>query len=182
MGIEMVGGIVAHSLAILTDAAHMLSDFSGFAISIFSIWIGTRPANASMSYGYHRAEVIGAMGSILLIWALTVWLIYEAVERVMHPHDVDGKYMLITACIGLFFNIVMGKILHSGGGHHHHGHSHGHHHHGHSHGGHSHGHDHGESKKSKKKKSKAKGKKIDEIKEPLIEESEPHEKKLLNSI
>ena len=90
MGIEVAGGLISGSLAILTDAAHLLSDFSGFAISMFAIWIGTRPANASMSYGYHRAEVIGAMGSILLIWGLTIWLLYEAVERVMHGHDVDG--------------------------------------------------------------------------------------------
>lgn len=79
MIIEIIGGAIAHSMAIMTDAAHLLSDFSGFLISIFSIWIGTRPASSNMSYGYHRAEIIGALGSVILIWGLTIWLIWEAI-------------------------------------------------------------------------------------------------------
>jgi len=79
MVVEIIGGALAHSMAIMTDAAHLLSDFSGFLISIFSIWIGTRPASNNMSYGYHRAEIIGALGSVMLIWGLTLWLIWEAV-------------------------------------------------------------------------------------------------------
>lgn len=79
MIVEIIGGALAHSMAIMTDAAHLLSDFSGFLISIFSIWIGTRPASNNMSYGYHRAEIIGALGSVMLIWGLTLWLIWEAV-------------------------------------------------------------------------------------------------------
>lgn len=97
MGIEFTGGYIAHSIAIMSDAAHLLSDFSGFLISMFSIWIGTRPASGKMSFGYHRAEVIGALGSILLIWGLTAWLVTEAVKRVIEPSEVDGKIMLITA-------------------------------------------------------------------------------------
>jgi len=85
MIIEIIGGALAHSMAIMTDAAHLLSDFSGFLISIFSIWIGTRPASRYMSYGYHRAEIIGALGSIVLIWGLTLWLIFEAINRVITP-------------------------------------------------------------------------------------------------
>ena len=144
MIIEFVGGLLAGSMAIMTDAAHLLSDFSGFAISIFSIWIGTKPASSNMSFGYHRAEVIGALGSVMLIWGLTVWLVFEAVNRLFNPVVVNGGLMMITAAIGLLVNLVMGKILHSHGGH---GHSHGHSHdhgHGHSHGAHSHG-DHGHS-------------------------------------
>ena len=142
MVLEFIGGILAGSMAIMTDAAHLLSDFSGFLISIFSIWIGTRPATLNMSYGFHRAEIIGALGSIILIWGLTVWLLYEAVHRLIFPVPVDGFIMMITAAIGLLVNLAMGKVLHSHG---HHGHSHGHGH-GHSHGhGHGHGHDHGHS-------------------------------------
>ena len=85
MTIEFIGGLLAGSMAIMTDAAHLLSDFSGFAISIFSIWIGTRPASNNMSFGYHRAEILGALGSVMLIWGLTVWLIYEAIYRLVHP-------------------------------------------------------------------------------------------------
>ena len=127
MATEIVGGVLANSLAIMTDAAHLLSDFSGFVISMFSIWVGTQPASKGMTFGFHRAEVIGAMGSVVFIWGLTVWLLYEASIRFMNPTPVDGFIMLITACIGLVCNLVMMKVLHSGG-HHHHGHSHGHDH------------------------------------------------------
>jgi len=81
MGAEIVGGVIANSLAILTDAAHMFSDFCGFFISIASIQIGRRPSTKTHSYGYHRAEIIGALVSVVLIWGLTIWLLVEAVER-----------------------------------------------------------------------------------------------------
>ncbi len=139
MGVEVVGGVLANSMAIMTDAAHLLSDFSGFLISIFSIWIGTRPASKNMSYGYHRAEIIGALGSVVFIWGLTIWLIWEALMRLIYPTKVDGLIMMIIAGIGLVFNLIMGKLLH------HHGHGHGghsHDHHGHSHEKHDHSHDH----------------------------------------
>lgn len=79
MATEVVGGFLANSLAIMTDAAHLFSDVSGFFISIFSIWISTLPNDHAMTYGYSRAETIGALGSIILIWGLTLWLVYEAI-------------------------------------------------------------------------------------------------------
>ena len=133
MIIEFVGGIISHSLAIMTDAAHILSDFCGFMISIVSIFISFKPANQSMTYGYHRAEIIGALGSVLLIWGLAAWLLTEAVKRVLYPEKIDPLIMLITACIGLVINITMAKILHGRVDGHSHGHSHGHHHHHHHH-------------------------------------------------
>ena len=126
---EFVGGLLANSLAILTDSAHLLSDLLGFGISIAAVLIGRRPASTKTSYGYHRTEVLGALASVSLIWALTLVLIYEAVLRVITPQEVDGLIMLITAGCGLMINIVLTKVLHQ-----HHGHSHGHdHHHVHSH-------------------------------------------------
>ena len=85
---EVVGGIISGSLAILSDAAHMFSDLSGFFISIVSIWVGTKPASKGLSYGYHRAEVIGALGSIVLIWGLTIILLYEATDRIINKYMV----------------------------------------------------------------------------------------------
>ena len=109
---ELIGGLLSNSLAILTDAAHLLSDVSGFVISIFSIWVGLMPAKkSSLSYGYHRAEIIGALTSVLIIWALTVWLVLEAINRVINPTPVDGLIMTITSIIGLCCNLVMGLIL-----------------------------------------------------------------------
>lgn len=82
---EFTGGYLSGSLAIMTDAAHMLSDVAGFMISYFAIYMGNRPSTFNMSFGYHRAEILGAMASILLIWGLVVWLIIEAIDRVVNP-------------------------------------------------------------------------------------------------
>lgn len=108
---EVIGGYFANSLAIMTDAAHLLSDLAGFLISIFALWLATRPATSRLSFGFHRAEIIGALLSVLLIWLLTGVLIYEAVWRVMHPEDVNGKLMFIVAAGGLVVNATMGMIL-----------------------------------------------------------------------
>ena len=131
---EVIGGLISSSIALMTDAAHMLSDLVGFSISFVAVWLSRRPATEKLSYGFHRAEVIGGCASIILIWGLTIWLIVEAGHRVVQPEVVDGEVMMITAAGGLLANIIMGKVLH------HHGHGHGHDHdHGHSHG-HSHSH------------------------------------------
>ncbi|MCQ2819884.1 MAG: cation diffusion facilitator family transporter [archaeon] len=111
MTIEFIGGYFAGSLAIMTDAAHLLSDLAGFLISMFSLYIATKPANGGYTYGYHRAEVIGAMCSILIIWLLTIWLITEAIQRILHPHEIKGKLMILIASLGLIFNIIMSQIL-----------------------------------------------------------------------
>lgn len=131
MAAEVVGGFISGSLAVLSDAAHMFTDFAGLALAIVSLLIGKRPATKTLTYGYARAEVIGALASMMLIWGITIWLVYEAAERVVSHDEVDGKLMFITAIFGLVCNLVMMKVLHSG-----HDHDHGH---GHSH---SHGHDH----------------------------------------
>ncbi|TDH74470.1 hypothetical protein CCR75_003068 [Bremia lactucae] len=140
---EIFGGFLAGSLAIMTDAAHLLSDVAGFCISLFAIWISTLPASSRLSFGFQRAEVIGAVTSVLVIWVLTGVLVYAAVERFMEclkpdpKEHVDGKLMFIVACIGLCVNLVLMQILG-------HGHSHGGGGHGHSHGAeNSHGHAHG---------------------------------------
>ena len=85
MAAEIVGGVMAGSLAILTDAAHLMSDVAGFAISIFAIWLGRRKATVEFSYGWSRAEIIGALTSVILIWGLTAWLVYEAILRIITP-------------------------------------------------------------------------------------------------
>jgi zinc transporter 2 len=129
MAIEIVGGLLARSLAIMTDVAHLFSDITGFLISIVSILISSKlKANKTMSYGYHRAEIIGTMASILLIWGLTIWLFSESILRIQEPKSVNPNYMFFVALLGLGFNIVMMKILHSsptfGCSSHNHSHSH----------------------------------------------------------
>lgn len=136
MAAETVGGYIANSLAIMTDAFHLLSDFSGFCISLLAIWMGSRPATKSMSFGYYRAEVLGAVISVLLIWVLTGVLVYMAILRIINQdYEIDADVMLIAASIGLFINIVLGVVLYQadiphdvGGFGHSHGHSHSHSH------------------------------------------------------
>lgn len=120
---EIVGGVLSNSLAIATDAAHLLTDFASFMISLFSIWVAGRPATRKMPFGWYRAEVIGALTSVLLIWVVTGILFYLAVERVIHKDfEIDVTVMLITSGVGVAVNLVMGLSLHQ------HGHSHGHSH------------------------------------------------------
>ena len=121
---EVIGGIISGSLAILTDAAHILSDILGFGISVISIHITRLPASRRMSFGFHRAEVLGALLSIAAIWALTAWLISEAIHRIIHLNHVDGELMVITAVAGLAGNLIMVFVL--GHNHNHIGHSHDH--------------------------------------------------------
>ena len=108
---EIIGGIISGSLAILTDAAHLLSDLVGFGISIIALTLGVRSPTNSLTFGFYRAETVGALTSVILIWALTIWLIYEAVLRIITPPDVMGRLMLIIAVLGLFANLLMMWML-----------------------------------------------------------------------
>lgn len=120
--VELIGGYLAGSLAIMSDAAHLMSDLAGFAISLLALSMSRLPANAEMSFGFARAEVLGAFVSILFIWVLTILLVIFAIERLFNPLPVDGPAMLILGIIGLLVNVVLGCVL----GHHGHDHSHAH--------------------------------------------------------
>ena len=80
-GIEIAGGIMADSIAILSDAAHLVSDVFGLGVSVWAIHIATNNANSKYTYGYHRAEILGTLTSIFTIWAMTAYLVDEAVHR-----------------------------------------------------------------------------------------------------
>jgi zinc transporter 2 len=115
---EVVGGIYAHSLAILTDAAHLMSDLAGFMISIFCLWLArSQKSTHSMSFGFKRAEVIGALMSVSLIWGLTVTLLIHAVDRawliLIDSPDVvpvNGEMMFFLAFLGVGCNLLMMKV------------------------------------------------------------------------
>ncbi|CAA2961617.1 metal tolerance 1-like [Olea europaea subsp. europaea] len=140
MSVEVVGGIKANSLAILTDAAHLLSDVAAFAISLFSLWAAGWEATPRQSYGFFRIEILGALVSIQLIWLLTGILVYEAIFRLIHDSgEVKGFLMFLVSAFGLLVNVIMALMLGHDHGHghaHEHGHDHGHHEH--EHGDHGH--------------------------------------------
>ena len=120
MTAEVVGGVLSNSLAIATDAAHLLTDFASFMISLFAIYMAGKPKSQKMSFGWHRAEVLGAIVSVLMIWVVTGILVYMAFTRVLtRDFEIKAEVMLITSGLGVLVNIVMGASLHQ------HGHSHG---------------------------------------------------------
>jgi len=140
MIIEIVGGYVSNSIAIMSDAAHLLSDLLSFFVSIFALRLSARGINRNYTFGYHRAEVLGALGSISVIWILTLWLLIEAFDRfISPPTDFNPFVMMVTAFLGICVNLIMGFTLNQGGHKHFHSHlmggscSHDHDH-GHSHG------------------------------------------------
>jgi zinc transporter 2 len=146
MVIELVYGILAHSLALITDAAHMLTDVGAMSMSLMAIQLAKKSANKKYTFGWHRAEVIGAFGSVLTIWALVGVILYEGTQRIYDfymcnynttPADcegVDGKTMLIVGGAGFGINILVAIVLGFGGAGHTHSHGGGDDH-GHSHGG-----------------------------------------------
>ncbi|MCL7043202.1 hypothetical protein MKW94_000420 [Papaver nudicaule] len=144
MSVEIAGGIKANSLAILTDAAHLLSDVAAFGISLFSLWASSWEANPRQSYGFFRIEILGTLVSIQMIWLLAGILVYEAIARIINDTgEVQGFLMFLVSAFGLVVNLVMAVLLGHDHGHGGHGHDHGHGGHGHDHG--THGHDHAHS-------------------------------------
>ncbi|XP_039748859.1 zinc transporter 2-like isoform X2 [Pararge aegeria] len=110
---EIVGGYLAGSISVMSDAAHMLSDCGGFALALLAFRCAARPPNANMSYGYRRAEVLGAMTSVLLIWALTGIFVYVAATRIRTgDYDIHPDMMMLVSGCGVAFNVVLALVLH----------------------------------------------------------------------
>ncbi|XP_056125168.1 zinc transporter 2 [Rhinichthys klamathensis goyatoka] len=110
---EVIGGYLAHSLAIMTDAAHLLTDFGSMMVSIFSLWISSRPPTKRMNFGWHRSEILGALVSVMSIWIVTGVLVYLAIERIVkNDYEIEGSVMLVTSGCAVVVNIVMAYILH----------------------------------------------------------------------
>lgn len=119
MAVEVVGGFMSNSLAVLTDAAHMLSDVAGFAISLFTVWASGWKATSDQSFGFYRLEVLGALLSVQLIWLISGFLMYEAIARILHEREtINGKVMFSVASFGFLINLTMVTWLHND--HHHH--------------------------------------------------------------
>ena len=114
MGVEVVGGLISGSLALLADAAHMLIDAAALALAWVAFRIARRPADPRRSYGYHRGQVLAAFvnGAVLIVIVGGIFI--EAAERLTEPVAVQGWTMLAIAGVGLAVNIVAFFILHGG--------------------------------------------------------------------
>jgi len=109
--VEVVGGFLTGSLALLADAAHMLSDNVALALALAAVWLAARPATPGRTFGYKRAEVLAALANGVLLVALAIWIFVEAVVRLRDPGDVLGGWMLAIALIGIAVNLAAGFAL-----------------------------------------------------------------------
>lgn len=111
---EVIGAVVTGSLALLADAAHMLTDVGGLALALFAIWFASRPATSSKTYGYLRTEVLAAFANAVVLLLITVYILYEAYQRFFAPPEVLSTPMLIVAVIGLGVNLISMRLLAAG--------------------------------------------------------------------
>jgi len=112
IALELYGGYLAGSIAVFADSAHLGSDILGFMISMVALKVAQKSKSEALSYGWHRAEIIGTLISVCTMWIMTVWLIVEATHRFTQENQVEGLTMLIVAIISLGFNLVQIWILH----------------------------------------------------------------------
>ncbi len=113
---EVVGAYWFNSLALLSDAAHMLTDVAALAITLVAIRIGGRPADDKRTFGYKRFEILAAAFNALLLFAVAIYIAIEAVGRFRNPEPVESTGMLIVAAIGLVVNLVSMRLLSAGKG------------------------------------------------------------------
>lgn len=112
--LQVVGGLVSGSLALLADAGHMVTDAAGVAIALGAATVATRPPTPRRTFGLLRAEVLAALANGLLLVVLAVWVVVEAVRRWAAPPEVTGGVMLAVAVVGLAANLVSLRLLHGG--------------------------------------------------------------------
>jgi cobalt-zinc-cadmium efflux system protein len=109
--VEVVGGLLTGSLAVLADAVHMLSDNVSLALALFATWLAGRPATPRRTYGYERAEVLAALANGVLLVALAIWIFVAAAQRLADPPDVLGGWMLAIAIAGVGANVAAAAVL-----------------------------------------------------------------------
>jgi len=109
--IELVGGILTNSLALLTDAWHMLNDVFALVFALVAAWLALRPVSVKRTYGYYRAEILAAFLNGIFLWAVVVFIFYEALHRIQQPAEVESLNMLIIAVLGLTANGVSAVTL-----------------------------------------------------------------------
>ena len=101
---EAAGGWVAHSLALLSDAGHMLADVGAIALSLIALRIASRPADARRTYGYYRLEILAALVNGAVLIAIAVGIVFEAWQRLMDPHPVNVRVVVLLALVGIALN------------------------------------------------------------------------------
>ncbi len=115
--LELVGGLISGSVALVADAAHMASDAASLALALGAVWLARRPATARMSFGWRRAEILAALINGVTLVAIGIWVVIEAAGRLSDPPEIDAVPTLVIGLAGLVVNVVGAWILwRSGGG------------------------------------------------------------------
>lgn len=114
---EIVGGLLSNSLALLSDAGHVLTDFVALGLSWFALIQASRPATARMTFGYHRLGIITALVNAVSLVGIVIYIFWEAYHRWQNPEPVNSLLMLVVALAGLAVNVVVVLWLHSGAKH-----------------------------------------------------------------
>ncbi len=109
--IELAGGLYANSLALLADAAHMLTDLAALGLSLFALKISARPATHSKTYGYLRAEILAALANGIFLILIAIYIFYESYQRFRLPEEVKSGTMLVIAFTGLLANVITAALL-----------------------------------------------------------------------
>ncbi len=114
MFVEVIGGILSGSLALLADAGHMLTDTMALALAAAAFHVSKRPPGGNLTYGYQRFQILAAFVNGLSLLLIVGWILFEAIQRFISPRDILGETMLVVAAAGLVVNIIAFAVLHSG--------------------------------------------------------------------
>ena len=114
MIVEVIGGLLSGSLALLADAGHMLTDTMALALAAVAFKVSKRPADTRLTYGYQRFQILAAFVNGLSLLLIVGWILYEAIQRFITPENVMGPTMLVVASAGLVINIIAFVVLHGG--------------------------------------------------------------------
>lgn len=109
---EVAGGILSGSLALLSDAGHMITDAASIALALFAMKVAERPPSAERTFGYRRAEVLAAMLNALSLWLIAAWVLFEAYHRIQDVPEIEGGLMLVVGVLGLLVNVAAAWVLH----------------------------------------------------------------------
>ncbi len=117
MVIEVIGGFASGSLALISDAGHMLTDSAAIGLALFAMWAADRPASHRRTFGFYRTEILAAMFNALSLWVIVGWIFYEAIRRFDGETHVEGGLMLGVGAAGLGINVLVAYVLHRQSGH-----------------------------------------------------------------
>lgn len=104
--VEVIGGLATNSLALLADAAHMLTDVGGLGLALFAAWMSAKPATPQRTYGYYRIEILAALSNAVILFLMGFFILYEAYQRFREPPEVSGLPVMGLATVGLAVNVV----------------------------------------------------------------------------